>query len=149
MAGNSNSGRKAVPKAKLALYGSKHADTKGDAIETALDGLPERPACLTGEAAMLWDSIVPQLEGVGIVKRIDTTQLWAMCELWGLYRAAMKYAEAVPLDKPTRAAVISYKAAFDAIACKYGLTSADRQKLEIAPQQKRDEFSEFLGKQIG
>lgn len=144
MAGNKNSGRKPTPKAKLKLYGSPHAKTKGDAIEAKLAGSPEMPGGLDENARWLWDFLVPQFEAMGITKRLDTVQLWTLCEIWGLYRAAIEAAKKYPIDKDLRIAVTAYRSAFDSLSIRFGMTPADRQKLELSPGEKADEFEEFL-----
>lgn len=114
--------------------------------EIAVDGLPERPDGLSDDAAWLWKIVVDDLAAAGVAKRIDTAMLWSMCELWGLYRSAVRLTEGDPfsaLDKDIRIAVTQYWSAFERAASKFGLDPSARSRLRAptsAPASKLDKF---------
>ena len=147
MAGNSNSGRYRKSAAQLRLHGTFKAAQHGErAVESVVSGAPEKPSGLTDEQGWMWDNAVEELARIGVAKRIDTAHLIAMCQLWGLYCKAIIAAIKDPIDKDARIAVTSYFAAWQAAAGKCGLSPADRAKLEVPAEVKRDEFEDFLNK---
>ena len=115
--------------------------------EAQATGAPECPADLGKHAQWLWDSVVDDLVRLNVAKKLDTAHLWAMCEVWGLYRAAMEVAIKDPTDKDARIAVVSYLASFETAAAKCGLSPADRAKLTVVPEQAVDEFEQFLNRE--
>ena len=119
MAGNSRSGRRPDP-------------TKAKAPKAV--GEPVRPDFTDPEAAAFWDVVVPGLVKAGIVGELDSAALQTMCEMWGLYRAAYEQAEKFPIDRDRRIAVVSYQAAFEKWASRFGLTAADRARLLTEPK---------------
>lgn len=145
MAGNKNSGRHRKSSARLKLHGTFNVGRHGGrVVESRVSGHPDCPDGLNGPAQWLWDMVVIELAEAGVAKRIDTAHLWAMCEVWSLYRTSAEIAKVDPTDKDARIAVVSYLAAFESAAAKCGLTPADRAKLEIDPPAETDEFGQFL-----
>ena len=102
-----------------------------------MGGLPEKPAELTGDAGDLWDLILGEYAEAGPVKRLDGAALRACCELWALYRKAVKSAEADPIDKDTRIAVTSYYAAWERAAAKLGINPVDRRRVRTEGGEKK------------
>jgi phage terminase small subunit len=74
---------------------------------------------------------VPDLVRRRLVGACDTAELVSLCELWGLYRASYALAKVAPTDKEIRCAVTGYWAAFDRVASKFGLSSADLASLKV------------------
>jgi len=111
-----------------------------------MEGAPEKPAGMDRDAARLWDLIVPQLVESKIVKRIDSTALRAMCEMWVLYRKAFTLAKVDPCDKDVRGAVVAYWSAFDKAAAHLCIPPSERAKLCIPPEAPKDGISAFTRK---
>lgn len=98
----------------------------------AVGGVPERPRRMAKEARWLWDLIVPEMAAGGVFARIDTAALMACCDLWSLYRAALKAAGEFPTDKDARIAVTAYFAAWERAAASLGLNPVARQRIVAA-----------------
>src|SRR5437899_2879596 len=114
---------------ELKLSGQFRADRHADRLHVPkMPGTPAKPRGLDKEAGKLWDSIVPQLVAKGYVAEIDQYLLQSMCELWGLYRVAVKVALADPTDKLARTACLAYFSAFDKAASQCGLIPSERSK---------------------
>jgi phage terminase small subunit len=92
----------------------------------------------------MWRCIVPLIEQVTDAGEIDSFQLAAMCDWWGLYR-----------DKRTNGTdwrdANQARAAFDTfnrLASRFGLTPLDRQALhtqQAKPDDKEAKFFSVVG----
>lgn len=96
MAGNSSSGRKALPANVHLLQGNRSKKAASELI----DGLrppvhvPDAPDHLTADARLEWDRIVPLLEAMGIIADLYRAPLAVYCQAWGRYvHAERKLAE--------------------------------------------------------
>ena len=140
-------GRPRKPLAELQLMGGfrpeRHA---GRICEPQFDGEPVKPDGLSDDASQLWDSVVPHLVARRVVTAIDTSILTTVCQLWGLYLAAVKVATADPVSKDARGAVTAYWSAFDKAAARCGLNPVDRARLSVPPQQDSDSIEAFSRK---
>lgn len=148
MPGNHRSGPHGVPVETHKARGSYRADRHGAGADTAT-GEPEMPRGLTKDERACWDAVVPDLVSRGIAKRIDTLMLRQMAETWGLYRAALVKAKEDPLDRAARMAVVQYRAAFDTIASRYGLTACDRKRLSAVADEVQDDPAEKYFNTVG
>jgi len=103
---------------------------------------------LKGEAARHWSVLLLNVKA-GVLCDVDTPAMIVTCETWGRYRKASEAADANPLDKNARCAVLGYLTALQSLWAKLGLTPADRSRLRVtnAPPVNDDEFEEYLGKQ--
>lgn len=133
MAGNERSGRHRLPIGEHIDAGSYRADRHGP-IPDAAEGVPTMPRDLDTTARACWKAVVGDLVSRGLARQIDTLALRQLCELWSLYRAALKLAKKSPTDKDVRCAVLAYRQAWEAIARRFGLTYGDRQKLHVQPR---------------
>lgn len=143
MAGNRRSGRRNKPTA-LHLLGGTFRPDRHVAKNDAFGGTPDRPADLDDVGNAFWDVTVTALIAAGVAKRIDTAALWIMTEMWVLYRRAYAAALADPLDKTARCAVVSYRAAFDSLAARFGLTPSDRVRLDVVPMSDQTDPLEAM-----
>jgi phage terminase small subunit len=162
MAGNHRSGRKRLPIEIHLRRGSYRKDRHGPLPQPA-SGVPKREGYPADEAAsdqeteptMVYSpniedeaatELYQHLEALlaGVVMPEDTPQLTMMCEIWSLYQQALAAAKADPLDKAARHALLGYLAAFDRLACRFGMTPSDRAKLGFpvlpAPQSKVSKY---------
>ena len=135
MAGNANSGRKRKPTAKQKLDGTYRKD-RHQVKELSADGVLVKPDDLGELAGRLWDSVEPQLVQWG-ASELDSVAVADMCRWWGSYRelfAAGKYCDAARCwDR------------FNSISARYGMTLADRMKLEV----RVDKSDELEAKHFG
>jgi P27 family predicted phage terminase small subunit len=93
MAGNNNSGRRALPAALHLIGGNK---SKKSAAELAAAGMvpaapiapPTCPEFLTPDAKTEWKRIVGDLAVMGVLSRIDRAELAVYCQAWGDWKMA-------------------------------------------------------------
>jgi len=97
MAGNSNSGRRAVPATVHAIRGNpskKSAAELADAMsKRPIDPATAAPACpdfLTPDAKAEWRRIINDLVTLGVVTKIDRGELAVYCQAWGDWKHARK-----------------------------------------------------------
>jgi len=153
MPGNARSGRKRTPTKTLKTRGTFRKDRHGrraDARTEQENGREESrrgsPVELPGLDAVgkdLYQRLLPHFTQVAGAAECDSFQIFALCAAWSLYRAALKEAQSDATDKTFRAAVTAYHRQFDSLAARFGLTPADRAKLE-SPAAPPDEDAEFF-----
>jgi phage terminase small subunit len=139
------SGRTRKSKAELKLSGNFREDRHADRDGIKVAGAPVQPEGLDPDELWLWNQVVTQLPA-GVLAQIDTAHLWAMCELWSLYRLALVIAKAEPTDKEARVAVLGYKKAWDSAAARCGLNPTDRLRLQL-PQSENSGPSKIRSRQ--
>lgn len=54
-------------------------------------GLPAKPEELSEDAAYLWDLIIEQMNGIGLLKPVDAPSLEAVCETFARWREAVRF----------------------------------------------------------
>lgn len=124
------------------LTGTFREDRDGPLAEAVrAEGVPQRPAHLSGDAAALWDAQVPGMIERRIVGSADAPMLTAMCESWGRYCKASEQLSKLRSMATDTARVLAIQVAdalrcFNMIACRFGLTPADRTRLAVAPAKK-------------
>jgi P27 family predicted phage terminase small subunit len=78
-----------TPTAVLKLRGSTRATRKREAREVrSPEGTPDRPDWLDDEAKRAWDELLPLLQNMGVLTRIDGHTLTRYCRLWSRWRQA-------------------------------------------------------------
>ena len=132
-------GRPRKPTDVLKLHGGFRPDRHGDRKEPAASGKPVKPTFQVFEtldevASTYWDSVVSK---IAWAKEQDSAALQAMCEAWSLYQKTLPLAQAMPIDKETRCALLGYKAAWESLASKFGLTPADRTHIKIEEKKPK------------
>jgi phage terminase small subunit len=134
-------GTKSTPTAVLKLHGRFREDRHGGRADTVPPaGEPVKPQMGDVESA-LWDQVVPDLVRRGLVGESDTAELVSLCELWGLYRKAYEAAKLMPTNKEARCAVTAYWGAFDRVAGKFCLTTADRAGVKLPKDEGKKGLS--------
>lgn len=93
MAGNSNSGRKALPAAVHMMRGNPSkkpiAELTSAGVEWELiKDMPECPRHLTEYAREEWDRIAPDLYMLGLINKLDQGELAVYCTAYGDWRHA-------------------------------------------------------------
>lgn len=77
---------------------------------------------------------------------LDTAELMTLCDTWELLRAATVAAKRDPLDPHKRTAFVQYKAEFDRLGARFGLTPADRAKIRLPAETEGDDReSKYFG----
>jgi P27 family predicted phage terminase small subunit len=142
-------GRPRKPIALKILDGTYRADRDGPAgASVPAGGAPEPPPDLAGEARAFWGQVVPGLCARGVAAACDAPALACMCQWWARYRrfgemldqSAGAPAEEAPTPANLYRLVLNTGIAwsnFDKIACRFGLTPADRAKLRVSPPAPR------------
>ncbi len=124
------------------LAGTFREDRDGSIDEAVLaKGVPIKPEHLTGEAGKFWDENMPRLatHGLGVS---DTNAFATMCEWWGRYRCAMDALTKLKSMATAKSRALMIQASdafrrFDSIACRFGMTPADRTRLRVEPTKKQ------------
>lgn len=142
MATTASNGRTAKPRAlKLVTGRSEGKDSAGRTIPEAPNfprGVPTKPQDLSADAAWLWDVIVAQMAGPGLLKPLDAPSLEVVCETFARWREAVKQRRAHgSLGKNSQGVVtapwvgIEERAGreFRAWCAEYGLTPAAEKNL--------------------
>jgi phage terminase small subunit len=135
-------GRPRKPTSQHKLEGTFRAD-RHEKNEPRPSGEPYKIGELGVHALVLWDRVVPELVRMKVATAIDSPELFAMCEWWGEYRDLQTNKEMDPYNRACAMAA-SYKQ-FRSIAARFGLTPADRAKLDIDEADPNDNpFFRFM-----
>jgi len=119
-------------------------------------GIPEKPKWLLPEARAEWDRVVPELERLGLLSKIDGAALAGYCQNWA--RAikcekrlehkgmTMKTQSGYEQQRPEVAMAQKYWALVKVFCSEYGLTPASRVRLGTPGEpKKRDSLDALLG----
>lgn len=87
MAGNHNSGRKALPANVHQLTGNRGKKAAADLKDAARPEveIPDAPDFLTEEALREWERVCPLLQKMGLISGMYRAPLAAYCQAWGRY----------------------------------------------------------------
>lgn len=118
---------------KLAGNPGKRPMNKHEIMPTT--GAPVCPDWLAGDALDEWQRIVPELDRLGVLTRVDHSVLIGHCVTYGEIVATVKAGE------PLKAALLGQMRAY---ACELGLTPAARAKLAIPQGKEADETDQFF-----
>lgn len=122
-----------------AIEGETHMDRFVGHVKA--DGVPRRPARMSKEAAWLWDLVVQHW-----MCELDTAELLTLCDTWEMLRAATQAAKDDPMNPEVRNSFVRYKAEFDKLAARFGMSPADRTKIKIPDESKEDtKESKYFG----
>lgn len=119
-------------------------------------GRPSCPAWLDREAKAEWRRIVPDLDAMGVLTRVDRSALAAYCATWSRWRdAEEKLQKFGPVLKPTASGYLpqspfvalarTYLEEMTRLMREFGLTPASRSRLEVhSAHNDEDEEEAFL-----
>ena len=111
-------------------------------------GAPDQPDWLDDEARKMWDHLLPMLEGMGVLTRIDGNALARYCRLWSRWRKAEAFidgkGEMYPLkgDKggvkcfmqwPQVAIAAKLAQQLTRLEQEFGMTPSARTRIQLAP----------------
>ena len=122
-------------------------------------GTPTRPAWLAPEAKREWARVVPELNRLGLLARIDRALITAYCQCWAMYVDATKDIEengttfetekGYQGPRPSVAIAAKMIEKLNQLSAKFGLTPSDRAKMAMPEPKDEDPFAEFLKKAGG
>ena len=117
-------------------------------------GAPTRPEWLLPEAKREWNRVVPELERMGLLAKIDRAMLAGYCQCWGMYVEALKDIEkngtTFVTDKgyegprPSVGIATKMLSQIATFSAKFGFTPSDRSRIAVPPASEADPFEEFL-----
>lgn len=129
-------GRPKKPGATKALEGNRSRRKIPKALP--LQGLPEKPEGLSDVGERFWKLVSGELGAIGVAKRIDGPGLTLCAQAWEFTQVCFANGDIDGFSK----AVTKWLA----LAGRYGLTAADRERLTIAATDNVDEDEErFFG----
>ncbi len=137
-----------TPTPVLKLRGSTLATKRREQLEAkGPAGVPDRPDWLDEQARQVWDQLVPLLEMMGVLTRVDGNALSRYCRIWTRWRKAEEFiddkGEMYPL-KDDKGAVkcfmqwpqvaIAHKLAqqLTRLEQEFGMTPASRTRIQVA-----------------
>ena len=139
-----------TPTPILKLRGSKRVTRKREAREvSAPAGTPDRPDWLDDDARKAWDELVPMLEGMGVLTRVDGNALARYCRLWSRWRRAEafidQHGEMYPLKDdsgnvkyfqqwPQVAVAGKLALQLTRLEQEFGMTPSARARIQLAPK---------------
>jgi P27 family predicted phage terminase small subunit len=120
------------------------------------DGLPECPDWLCDEAKAEWQRIVPELDAMGLLSRVDRPALAAYCTGWSRWVEAelqvKKFGAIVkspekgfPMKSPYLSIADQAMEAMRKFMVEFGLTPSSRSRIRVpGGGAEADEFDQFL-----
>lgn len=130
--------KRAKPTHDLKLHGGYRKDRHANRLDVVPpEGSPVCPAEFDAQQKEIWQSVIELYAKSDALGRVDSAELIALCETWGLYRAAVSLAKADPIDKEIRCATVAYLTMFDRLASKFGLTPTARASIKLETKTKK------------
>ncbi|MCK6466351.1 MAG: phage terminase small subunit P27 family [Phycisphaerae bacterium] len=139
-----------TPTHLLKLRGSTLATRKREAREVKPpSGPPDPPAWLDADARAAWDELLPMLEGMGVLTRVDGRALSRYCHLWARWRKAEAFiaerGEMYPIKDddgqvkcfqqwPQVAIAHRLAQQLTRLEQEFGMTPSARARLQLTPQ---------------
>jgi len=152
-----------TPTSILKLRGSTLATQRRQKDEArGPAGAPDRPDWLDEAARKMWDHLLPMLDGMGVLTRIDGNALARYCRLWSRWRKMEKFIEEKGEMYPLRGesgqvrcfqqwpqVAIAHRLALQLtkLEQEFGLTPSARARTQLAPanpQMARSDKSRFF-----
>lgn len=153
-------GPRPTPTSVLKLRGSTLVTPEREASEVhGPTGTPDCPDWLDDQAKAAWDEIVPLLQDMGILTRIDGNALARYCRLWSRWRKMEAFIEEKGEMYPLRAedGSVKYFQQWPQVAIanklaqqltrleqEFGLTPSARTRIHVDRPTEFDEFQRFL-----
>ena len=136
-----------IPTAQLRLHGTFRQDRRPLQEPEPEPGWPERPDWLPENARKCWDLVLPQLDKMGCLARIDGNTLVRYCQMWGRWVEAERFIQQYGSTYALKAndGTIKYFAqhpqvaiahrlslALTKIESEFGMTPVGRTRIEVA-----------------
>jgi phage terminase small subunit len=125
-------GAKATPTALKKLAGNPGKRPLNADEPQPARGMPPCPDWMPPDGRMQWELVVPELDRMGVLTRVDVAVVEGFCALYA------EMVETVKARKPLKAALLGQLRVH---ACELGLTPAARAKLS-APKSNDDNDTE-------
>jgi P27 family predicted phage terminase small subunit len=142
-------GPKPTPTGVLKLRGSTLVSKRREALEVnGPAGTPDRPDWLDDDAKAAWDEVVPMLEGMGILTRIDGPALARYCRIWSRWRKMESFIDEKGEMYPIREeggkvkcfqqwpqVAIAHRLALQLtkLEAEFGMTPSARARIQVPP----------------
>ncbi|MFF0481044.1 phage terminase small subunit P27 family [Streptomyces sp. NPDC004435] len=143
-----------TPSRLVELRGNPSKKRQGGAEPEPSRGAPRPPADLKGEALAEWGRVVPELERLGLVTRLDRAYLVAYCEAWATFNAAREaMAEYGPLVAGRDGGLVKNPAAqvlrdsadlMIKFGSRFGLSPSDRTRLSVPSDSEEGPDAQVL-----
>lgn len=156
-------GPKPTPTNILKLRGSTLVSKRREATEVGgPTGAPDQPDWLDDDAKAAWEHLVPMLEGMGVLTRIDGNALARYCRLWSRWRKMEDFIDEKGEMYPLRdekgevkcfqqwpQVAIAHRLALQLtkLEQEFGMTPSARARIQLtgtAPQATRTDKSRFF-----
>ena len=147
-------GRPPKPTALKLLQGTARPDRMPKNEPKPELGAPTRPNWLLPEAKREWSRIVPELLRLGILAKIDRAALAARCQCWAMYVGAIRELRDREMwfeteksycgPHPLVGIAVKMLDKLAMLDAKFGLTPADRARLDIPIPETKNAFEEYL-----
>lgn len=149
-------GRKPKPTALKILDGNPGRRPLNDSEPVPAQGTPDCPEWLDAEAKAEWARIVPELEFMGLLSKVDRPALAAYCKAWSRWVHAeeqvAKYGEIVkspeknfPMKSPYLTIADQAMESMRKLMVEFGLTPSSRCRIKVPRDgEGTDELDEFL-----
>ena len=123
-------------------------------------GRPTCPGWMRGEAKRMWKRLVPLLDGMGVLTKLEGGVLTRYCQEWAKWKEAEQFLmkngstwEAVDANGNVTArrrfpecnVADSASAIMNSLEGKLGLSPSDRTRLKVEPNQRMTDFDKFVG----
>jgi P27 family predicted phage terminase small subunit len=146
-------GRPRKPTQSLERSGQFREDRHGGRKQgPKFAGEPALPTGLSADAKKHWELVVPALVASGVATAVDGPALEAMCALWGELQAARRIkipAWDMQGKRQRQMMIASALREWRNLAARFGLTPADRARIEVGPNEEKNPFEEFMRRQTG
>ncbi len=146
-----------TPTKTLRLRGSWLAKTR-DGEPEPKGKAPGCPAWLDREAKAEWRRVVPELDRLGLLARLDRGALVSMCAAWSVMVTAIQEATVLPgSEYRTREGRSILKSMHESIATyhrfcgEFGLTPSARSRVRVPESKRKDAGKDrfFQAKKVG
>lgn len=146
-------GPQPTPTSVLAARGSWRAKARQESEPPRIEGVPERPSWLTGEAKRLWENLVEWLDRMGVLSSADVTAMARYCQYWHEWTEATKVirkkgydqevvdknGNVLVMDRPEVARHLKLGEQLDRLEKQFGLTPASRASIANSAIGKKEE----------
>lgn len=136
-------GRPPKPDALNELRGDPGKRRRYEIAPKGPEGSPVPPAYLSEAARAIWDEVLPDLEAMGVVTKIDRLTLVVLVEAYARYRAAAeKIDDEGPLTEdgkysPLNRVIVDNIATVNRILIEFGCTPAARARMRMKVDKKK------------
>ena len=149
-------GRKPKPTLLKVLNGNPGKRPLNEREPQPLEGVPERPLWLDGEAQAEWERVVPELQAMGLLSSADRAALAAYCTAWSRWVQAeaqvRKYGPIVkspekgfPMKSPYLTIADQALETMRKLMVEFGLTPSSRSRIRLpAAGDRGDDLDRFL-----